>query len=84
ILRTGFQKIWDENPIPRNDVHKLNTSVRPRLDKRLLDAPGALGLVLHFLNSTMADFSLEQIFGLTPAVSSHYRNWGLCILQETL
>ncbi|KAA8892538.1 hypothetical protein FN846DRAFT_915360 [Sphaerosporella brunnea] len=32
----------------------------------------------------MVDFSLEQIFGLTLAVASRYRNWALRILQETL
>jgi hypothetical protein len=42
----------------------------------LTEIAGALDLVLHFPNFTMADFSLEQIFGLTPAVSSRYRNWG--------
>jgi hypothetical protein len=32
----------------------------------------------------MADFSLQQIFGLTPAVCSRYRNWVICLLQTTL
>ncbi|KAH0608266.1 uncharacterized protein H6S33_002318 [Morchella sextelata] len=81
ILSAGFTKEWETAPIPRNDVGLMS---KTRLYKRSLDAPGVLGLVLHHINSTMADFSLQQIFGLTPAVCSRYRNWGLCILQATL
>ena len=32
----------------------------------------------------MADYSLQQIFGITPAVCSRYRNFALCLLQATL
>ena len=81
ILQSGFADTWNSFPIPRNDTRSV---VHPRLGKRSLDAAGALGLILHYLNSTMADFSLQQIFALTPAVESRYRNWGLCILQATL
>ncbi|KAE9395858.1 hypothetical protein BT96DRAFT_958416 [Gymnopus androsaceus JB14] len=38
----------------------------PRVHRRSLDAAGALGLILHYLNSTMLDVSLEQIFALIP------------------
>jgi hypothetical protein len=83
ILAAGFAEAWTSTPIPRNDVGVSSVSW-PRNRKRSLDAAGALGLALHHVNSTMADFSLQQIFGLTPAVCSRYRNWAFCLLQTTL
>ncbi|KAG2346649.1 hypothetical protein BDR05DRAFT_974303 [Suillus weaverae] len=43
-----------------------------------------LGLILHYLNSTMHETSLQQIFALTPATISCYLTSGLPMLLETL
>lgn len=56
----------------------------PRPGGRSLDVHGALGLVLHYLNSTMLETSLQQLFGLIPATVSRYIIFGLDILLETL
>lgn len=81
ILQAGFHKGWISNPIPRNDVLP---SRKPKNGNRLLDSSGALGLALHYLSSTMADYTLQQVFGLTPAVCSRYRSWALVLLLQTL
>ncbi|RPB04719.1 hypothetical protein L873DRAFT_1833053 [Choiromyces venosus 120613-1] len=78
LLNSGFMAAWNTLPIPRGDVVG---NARPRVCHRSLTSAGALGLILHHLNSTMADYSLHQIFGITPAVCSRYRNWALSILQ---
>ncbi|KAK9233729.1 hypothetical protein V1525DRAFT_436306, partial [Lipomyces kononenkoae] len=51
-------------PITRDDV---SVHGEARRSQRSLDADGALGLVLHFLNSSMAQFTLNEIFGIVPA-----------------
>ncbi|ETO58682.1 hypothetical protein F444_22938 [Phytophthora nicotianae P1976] len=93
IITTGFDvpsfhfllrpltEVWDRVPIPRSDVDIEGVSQHSR---RSLSPTGALALVLHFLNSTMAELSLQEIFGLTPSVCSRYVNFGLRILLETL
>jgi hypothetical protein len=81
ILFTGFQYEWDNTSIPRPDT---SASGQVRLDARSLDAPGALGLVLHYLNSTMRELSLQQIFSLIPTTVNRYLHFGLDILQEVL
>ncbi|ETI30337.1 hypothetical protein F443_22543 [Phytophthora nicotianae P1569] len=93
IITTGFDvpsfhfllrpltEVWDRVPIPRSDVDIEGVS---RHSRRSLSPTGALALVLHFLNSTMAELSLQEIFGLTPSVCSRYVNFGLRILLETL
>lgn len=81
ILDAGFQESWDSQPIPRNDVSR---SAVPRTYRRSLEASGALGLVLHYLNSTMLDVSLIQIFALIPTTVSRYILFGLQILLRTL
>ena len=81
LLDSGFEAAWNTLPIPRGDVL---SNAKPRIHHRSLTSSGALGLVLHHLNSTMADYSLQQIFGITPAVCSRYRNWALSILQAVL
>ena len=50
ILAAGFARLWDGTPIPRVDTSMVG---RSRPGARSLDAVGALGLVLHYLNSTM-------------------------------
>jgi hypothetical protein len=76
-----FKRIWDTTPIPRGDLHPESSQIR--LSKRSLGAAGALGLVLRYLNLTMADYTLHQILGLTPAVCSRYRKFGMKILLQT-
>ena len=59
ILDSGFADAWYNTPVPRSDANQAGAS-RPMA--RSLDAAGALGLVLHYLNSTMQEISLQQIF----------------------
>ena len=50
ILGVGFNELWNLSPIPHTDV---TNSASPQAYHRSLDAVGALGLILHFLGSTM-------------------------------
>ena len=81
ILRHGFERLWNETPIPRRDVHPSST---PRINRRSLDACGALGLILHYLNSTMLETSLAQVFALVPSTITRYIGFSLRILLLTL
>jgi ABC-type arginine/histidine transport system permease subunit len=77
IFHHVFERIWNETPIPCQDV--LISSV-----PRSLDACGALGLILHYLNSTMLEVSLSQIFAIVPTTVSCYITFTLGILLFTL
>jgi hypothetical protein len=81
ILTSGFAKHWYHTPIPREDVSQC---ANPHVECRSLDAGGALGLVLHYLSSTMHQISLQQIFALIPTTISRYLSFGLHILLLTL
>jgi hypothetical protein len=81
ILDCGFKRVWDESAITRSDV---SINGRPRPSQRSLNADGALGLVLHYLNSSMAQFTLQEIFGIVPSVCTRYLRWCLQILLEVL
>jgi len=81
ILEEGFAHVWESTPIPRSDVP---SSSAPRIYRRSLDAPGALGLVLHFLNSTMVDTNLCEIFAVIPTTVSRYIAFSIKILLATL
>ncbi|KAJ7194857.1 hypothetical protein GGX14DRAFT_402074 [Mycena pura] len=81
ILHGGFRATWNGMTIPRRDV---SLTGNPRLGARSLDAAGALGLVLHYLNSTMREISLQQIFALIPTSVSRYITFGLQILLGVL
>lgn len=81
ILEEGFGPLWTNTPIPRQDVA---TTAEPRSTRRSLDAAGALGLVLHYLNSTMHDVSLCEIFAIIPTTVSRYLSFSLHILLKTL
>lgn len=81
ILHDGFCDKWNLNPIPRQDTQTLG---KPRLGAQSLDAAGALGLTLHYLNLTMRQVSLHQILALIPSTVSRYINFSLDILLETL
>ena len=81
ILSAGFEDHWDTLSITREDVAETGFS-RPRC--RSLDAAGGLGLMLHYLSSTMRETTLQQIFALTPTVVSRYLNFAKRILLLTL
>ncbi|KAG8936367.1 hypothetical protein FRC00_008899 [Tulasnella sp. 408] len=81
LLTSGFSDAWDSTPIPRADTSSLG---EPRPNARSQDAAGALGLALHYLNSTMSEKSLQQIFALVPATNSRYLDFALDILLRTL
>lgn len=81
ILDGGFEDAWNTTAIPRPDTFTHGT---PRLHARSLDAAGALGLVLHFLSSSMPPTNLQQIFALIPSTVSRYINFALTILLRVL
>jgi hypothetical protein len=54
------------------------------IGRQSLDAAGTLGLILHWLCSTMLAYSLQQLFGITPAVCSQYLTSGMDHLLEVL
>jgi hypothetical protein len=81
LLDAGFGRLWYATPLPRSDV-STDTFTRPT--RRSLDAEGALGLVLHYLSSTMREISLQEIFALIPSTTSRYLNLGLQILRDVL
>lgn len=81
ILDQGFAETWNTTPIPRSDI---SLTALPRIDRRSLDAAGALGLVLHYLASTMHELSLQQIFGLIPSTITRYLSFSLKILLSIL
>lgn len=66
ILLSSFATSWYTMSIPRNDTNILGD---PRLEWHSLDAAGALGLVVHYLNSTMQETSLQQILRSFPPLS---------------
>ncbi|KAJ7262793.1 hypothetical protein B0H12DRAFT_1001315, partial [Mycena haematopus] len=81
ILEAGFEGTWYTTPIPRADTA---TTGNPRPGARSLDAAGALGLALHWVNSTMREISLQQIFALVPTTVSRYIQFSLDILLAVL
>ena len=81
LLAAGFSRLWYTRPITRPD-HQ--TAVQPRVGRRSLDAAGGLGLILHWLSSTMRQISLQQIFALIPSTVSRYLHFALSILLEVL
>ncbi|GLB43937.1 putative DDE superfamily endonuclease [Lyophyllum shimeji] len=81
ILDAGFEYAWLATPIPRSDV---SSEGNPRPGTRSLDAPSALGLLLHYLNSTMREVSLQQAFAIISSTCSRYITFGLQILNTIL
>ena len=81
ILKAGFAQRWCPTPIPRADV---NPAGRTRLNGRSIDAPTALGLVLHYISSTVHKIALQEIFAIVPASASRYITFGLKIFLATL
>jgi hypothetical protein len=81
ILAAGFGHLWYTLPILRPDTRVVGP---PRAGRRSLDAEGGLGLVLHWLSSTMRQISLQQIFALVPSTVSRYLRFALSILLKVL
>ena len=77
----GFGQAWNEMPIPHNDT---NGEAFACPNSWSLDAKGTLSLVLHYLNSTMQEVSLQQIFALVSTVLSQYLFSAMNILLQTL
>ena len=78
-----FSTAWESATIPRADV---NPNGEPQPGRRSLDAAGGLALVLHWLSSTMAAYTLQQVFSITAAVCSrdllHARRCLLGVLKD--
>jgi hypothetical protein len=83
IMGCGFEDIWNSHPIPREDVYQTEQSI-PRPYMRSLDAAGGLGLALHWLSSTMTEYTLQTLFALTPSTVSQYLYYSLHILVHIL
>ena len=81
IFIAGFTEKYFSTPIPQDNV---NSTGDPKPGQRSLDAAGALGLVLHYLNSTMQEVSLQQIFALIPSSVSRYISFTLNILYDVI
>jgi hypothetical protein len=81
ILDSGFRHYWDTHAVPRSDVEH---TAAPRVDRRSLDAEGGLGLILHWLCSTMREKTLVPLFALIPSTVSRYINFASQILHLTL
>ncbi|KAG2747612.1 hypothetical protein P692DRAFT_201840533 [Suillus brevipes Sb2] len=73
LLTSGFAQRWYETP-----------GGDPRIERGSLDAVGALGLVLHYLSSTMHAVSLQQIFAIIPSTVTRYLHFGLNLLLLSL
>jgi hypothetical protein len=74
ILTAGFRQQWQNTSIPCNNV---NTSDQSWPGARSPDAEDTLGLLLHYLNSTMHEVSLQEIFALIPTTVSRISHLGL-------
>ena len=82
IMKLGFANLWYTLPIERSDIDSAGAEPKP--GQRSLDAEGGLGLVLHWLSSTMRNVSLQQIFALTPSTVSRYLRFARMILLRVL
>ena len=82
IMESSFANLWYTLPIGRSDLNPTGAEPKPR--RRSLDAEGGLGLVLHWLSSTMRHVSLQQIFALTPSTVSRYLRFSRTILLMVL
>lgn len=81
ILDNGFSTYWNTRTLSRPDV--LSNGI-PRLGGRSLEASGALGMVLHWLCSTVQLSTLQMTFALTPTVCDRYLRFSMNALEHTL
>jgi hypothetical protein len=82
-LLDPFSIAWDSTTITQSDV---NPNGEPQPARRSLDASGGLALLLHWLSSSMAAYTLQQIFSITAAVCTrnlqHARACLLAVLWD--
>jgi hypothetical protein len=82
-LLVPFSIAWDSTTITQSDV---NPNGEPQPARRSLDASGGLALLLHWLSSSMAAYTLQQIFSITAAVCTrnlqHARGCLLAVLRD--
>ncbi|OAV98410.1 hypothetical protein PTTG_09758 [Puccinia triticina 1-1 BBBD Race 1] len=82
-LLERFSARWNFSTIDQADVNPIG---EPQIGRQSLDAAGTLGLVLHWLCSTMSAYTMQQLFGITPAVCLRYLASGmqhlLAVLQD--
>lgn len=81
ILNSGFTALWNATALTRHDNPM---TAAPQINRRSLDAAGGLGLLLHYLNSTMLDISLMEIFALIPSTVFRYIEFTMDILLSVL
>jgi hypothetical protein len=81
LLESGFERLWNSNPIPRKEA-VLGATPCPH--RRSLDAAGGLGLALHWLSSTMTEYTLQTLFALIPSTVTRYIHFALKILTHVL
>jgi hypothetical protein len=78
-----FNLAWSSSTIPRANLNPVGA---PQPHCRSLDAAGGLALILHWLNSTMAAYTLQQLFSITAAVCLqellHARQCLLTVLKD--
>jgi hypothetical protein len=81
VILQPFSLLWDGETIICANVNPCRA---PQPGSRTLDSAGCLGLVLHWLSSTMLAYNLQQLFAVTPAVCSRYLTCGLQHLLSVL
>ena len=64
-----FNLAWSSSTIPQANVNPVG---EPHPHFRSLDAARGLALILHWLNLTMAVYTLQQLFSITAAVCLQY------------
>ena len=74
-----FSAAWDSSTITQYNVNPYG---QPQPHQRYLDSAGGLALLLHWLSSTMAAYTLQQIFAITAAVCTRNLQFGReCLLK---
>lgn len=81
LLDSGFRHLWNTTPIPRQDT---SSTGNVRLNARSLDAEGALGLALHYINSSTSETCLQEIFALIPSTVNRYIRFVVSLLLRVL
>jgi len=75
LLEQGFAQHWYKDPVTRPDINALGRNPQP--GRRSLDAEGGLGLVLHYLNSTVREKTLCQVFAIITATATQCIYFGI-------
>ena len=80
-LLVPFSSVWDSSTITQLD---FNPYSKPQPHQSSLDPAGRLSLVLHWLSSTMAAYTLQQIFAIMAAVCAQNLQFGQAYLLQVL